>query len=69
MTDCARSYLGDCYPRHVASVFAGNNFFRSMTGACLPLVSTQFFHNVGVGPACSILGGIAVGMLPIPFIL
>ena len=28
-----------------------------------------FFHNLGVGPAMSILGGIALLMLPIPFVL
>lgn len=28
-----------------------------------------FFHNLGVGPALSIIGGVGVAMLPIPFIL
>lgn len=63
------NYLSDCYPRYVASVLAGNDFFRSMVGAAFPLFSTAFFHNLGVGPACSILGGIAVLMLPIPWIM
>ncbi|EKM57337.1 uncharacterized protein PHACADRAFT_208428 [Phanerochaete carnosa HHB-10118-sp] len=63
------NYLADCYPRYVASVLAGNDFFRSMVGAAFPLFSTAFFHNLGVGPACSILGGVAVLMLPIPWIL
>ena len=35
-----RSYLSDCYPRHVASILAGNDFFRSMVGAAFPLFST-----------------------------
>ncbi|KAJ3555504.1 hypothetical protein NM688_g2535 [Phlebia brevispora] len=63
------NYLADCYPRYVASVLAGNDFFRSMVGAAFPLFSTAFFHNLGVGPACSVLGGVGVAMLPIPFIL
>ncbi|KAJ3538373.1 hypothetical protein NM688_g6530 [Phlebia brevispora] len=63
------NYLSDCYPRYVASVLAGNDFFRSMVGAAFPLFSTAFFHNLGVGQACSVLGGIAVAMLPIPFFL
>ncbi|EKM57364.1 uncharacterized protein PHACADRAFT_93065 [Phanerochaete carnosa HHB-10118-sp] len=63
------NYLADCYPRYVASVLAGNDFFRSMVGAAFPLFSTVFFHNLGVGPACSLLGGVAVLMLPIPWIL
>lgn len=62
------SYLSDCYPRYVASVLAGNDFFGSMIGG-FPLFSTVFFHNVGVGPACCTLGGIGILMLPTPFIL
>ena len=30
---------------------------------------SAFFHNLGVGPALSIIGGIAIAMLPIPFAL
>ena len=40
-----------------------------MIGAAFPLFSSAFFHNLGVGPACSVLGGIAIAMLPIPFVL
>lgn len=65
----ALNYLSDCYPRYVASILAGNDLFRSCVGAAFPLFSTAFFHNLGVGQACSVLGGIAVAMIPIPFIL
>ncbi|KAI0768444.1 MFS general substrate transporter [Irpex lacteus] len=63
------SYLIDCYPRHVASVLAGNVVMRSAAGAVFPLFSNAFFHHLGVGPACSVLGGIACLLLPIPFLL
>lgn len=63
------NYLQDCYPRYNASVLAGNDLFRSLVGAGFPLFSTAFFHNLGVGPACSILGGITILMIPIPFVL
>ncbi|KAI0812744.1 MFS general substrate transporter [Irpex lacteus] len=63
------NYLPDCYPRHVASILAGNDLVRSCVGAAFPLFSTAFFHNLGVGPACSVLGGIAVLMMPLPFVL
>ncbi|GJF00169.1 MFS general substrate transporter [Phanerochaete sordida] len=63
------NYLADCYPRYVASVLASNDLFRSFIGAAFPLFSTAYFHNLGVGPALSIIGGIAIGMLPIPFAL
>ena len=65
----SNSYLSDCYPRYVASILAGNDFFRSCVGAAFPLFSTAFFHNLGVGQACSVLGGISVAMMPIPFVL
>ncbi|EKM60762.1 uncharacterized protein PHACADRAFT_203915 [Phanerochaete carnosa HHB-10118-sp] len=63
------NYLADCYPRYVASVLASNDLFRSSIGAAFPLFSTAFFHNLGVGPALSIIGGIAIAMLPVPFLL
>ncbi|GJE98392.1 MFS general substrate transporter [Phanerochaete sordida] len=63
------NYLADCYPRYIASVLASNDLFRSFIGAAFPVFSTAYFHNLGVGPALSIIGGIAFGMLPIPFIL
>jgi hypothetical protein len=63
------SYLPDCYPRYVASILAGNDLFRSAVGAAFPIFSTAYFHNLGVGPACSILGGFAVLLMPLPFIL
>jgi MFS transporter, DHA1 family, multidrug resistance protein len=80
------SYLQDCYPRYVASILAGNDFFRACLGAGFPLFSTgalsvvfsyigdidsllAFFSNLGVGPACSLLGGLTCLMLPIPWLL
>ncbi|KAH9831156.1 MFS general substrate transporter [Rhodofomes roseus] len=63
------NYLQDCYPKYAASVLAGNDLFRASVGAGFPLFSTAFFHNEGVGQACSILGGISIAMIPIPFVL
>ncbi|EIN09356.1 MFS general substrate transporter [Punctularia strigosozonata HHB-11173 SS5] len=63
------NYLQDCYPRHVASVFAGNDLFRSCLGAAFPIFASAFFRNLGVGKACSVLGGISVAMIPIPVVL
>ncbi|KAI0341879.1 MFS general substrate transporter [Trametopsis cervina] len=63
------NYLLDCYPRYVASILAGSTLMRSALGASFPLFSNAFFNNLGVGPACSILGGITALMIPIPFVL
>lgn len=36
--------------------------------AGLPLAARPMFNNLGVGPAMSILGGIAALALPVPFV-
>ncbi|WVO17501.1 hypothetical protein L204_105194 [Cryptococcus depauperatus] len=63
------NYLGESYPRHVASVFAGNTFFRSSFGGALPLAAPRMLDSLGIGWASSILGFISVAMVPLPFIL
>lgn len=63
------NYLGEAYPKHVASVFAGNTFFRSSFGGALPLAAPRMLQALGIGWASSILGFISVALLPLPFIL
>ncbi|KAJ5422004.1 hypothetical protein N7491_010449 [Penicillium cf. griseofulvum] len=63
------NYLGESYPRHVASVFSGNTFFRSSFGGALPLAAPRMLQSLGIGWASSTLGFISVAMLPLPFIL
>ncbi|KAF3389395.1 Caffeine resistance protein 5 [Penicillium rolfsii] len=63
------NYLGESYPRYAASVFAGNTFFRSSFGGALPLAAPRMLNAFGIGWASSILGFIAVAMVPLPFIL
>ncbi|EPX70746.1 spermine family transmembrane transporter Caf5 [Schizosaccharomyces octosporus yFS286] len=67
-------YLAACYPNHVASIFAGNDLFRSGMAAAFPLFARAMFHNTGpsyapVGWGCTILGVISCIMIPIPFVL
>lgn len=71
------SYLGDCYPESIASVYAGNDFFRASIGAALPLVARAMFNNLQAnGPkafpvawGCVLIGSISIIMAPIPFVL
>ncbi|KAL2128967.1 hypothetical protein VTI74DRAFT_8406 [Chaetomium olivicolor] len=63
------NYLGESYPRHVASVFAGNTFFRSSFGGALPLAAPRMLQSLGIGWSSSILGFISVALVPLPFIL
>ncbi len=39
---------------------------RSMVGACFPLFTRQMFNNLGIQWAGTLLGCIAVLMIPIP---
>ena len=50
-------------------MLARNDLFRSSVGAGFPLFLTAFFRNLSVGRACSVLGGMSVAMIPIPFVL
>lgn len=71
------AYLGDCYPDYIASVYAGNDFFRALIGAALPLVARAMFNNLQAnGPkqfpvswGCVLIGCISIVMSPIPLVL
>ncbi|PLB53614.1 synaptic vesicle transporter [Aspergillus steynii IBT 23096] len=60
------NYLLDSYLNFAASAFAANTMMRSMVGACFPLFTRQMFNNLGVQWAGTLLGCIAVVMIPIP---
>ncbi|KAI6091792.1 benomyl/methotrexate resistance protein [Hypoxylon rubiginosum] len=62
------NYLGISYPTCAASIFAGNALFRALFGASFPLFARQLFRQLGIGPGNSLLGGIAVCFIPIPFV-
>ncbi|TLD37454.1 MFS general substrate transporter [Venturia nashicola] len=62
------NFLVDTYRLYAASAVSANTFLRSCLAAGLPLAARPMFHNLGVGPAMSILGGIAALALPVPFL-
>lgn len=63
------AYLGDAYPKYVASVYAGNDLFRSAFGAAFPLFANAMYTKLGVGWASSLLGFLSIAFIPIPFVL
>lgn len=63
------SYLGDAYPKYVASVFAGNDLIRSVFGAAFPLFANTMYRKLGVDWASSLLGFLSIAFIPIPFVL
>lgn len=63
------NYLAENYPRYMASVFASNDVMRAGVGGAFPLFSTAMFNNLTIQGGCSLLGGIGLLMLPLPFVL
>ncbi|MCO5589964.1 hypothetical protein L7F22_043933 [Adiantum nelumboides] len=63
------NYIVDAYLAKAASGLAGNTVIRSAFGAGFPLFTTQMFNKLGISWACSLLGFLALVLLPIPFVL
>lgn len=62
------TYLVDTYLSEAgASAVAANGLLRYTFGAAFPLFTLQMYENLGIGWATSLLGFIAVAMLPIPW--
>ena len=59
-------YLIDAFTIHAASALAANTILRSLFGAFLPLVGPPLYRKLGLGWGNSLLGFIAVAMIPIP---
>ena len=63
------NFLVDTYsPLYAASAVSANTFLRSILAASFPLVARPMFDKLGVGPAMSLLGGVACLALPVPFL-
>ncbi|CCF58161.1 hypothetical protein KAFR_0D05140 [Kazachstania africana CBS 2517] len=68
------TYLGSCYPRHMASVYAGNGLFRAVFACSFPLFATAMYNNLGsekypVGWGSSIIGFFSIALAFVPFVL
>ncbi|KIW01000.1 uncharacterized protein PV09_07518 [Verruconis gallopava] len=63
------TYLIDAYTRYAASVTAANTVLRSMLGALLPLAGPKMYAALGLGWGNSLLGFIALAMVPFPFVI
>ncbi|PLN79786.1 MFS general substrate transporter [Aspergillus taichungensis] len=62
------NYILDTYSHFAASAFAANTMMRSIVAASFPLFTEQMFHNLGIQWAATLLGCIAVAMIPIPIL-
>lgn len=62
-------YLIDCFDDFSASALAANTVVRSIGGGVLPLAGLSMFSVLGIGWGSSLLGFIAVAMIPIPVLI
>ncbi|KAJ4193646.1 hypothetical protein NW755_003640 [Fusarium falciforme] len=62
-------YLVDAYEMYAASALAANTIMRSVAGATLPLCGMKMYNALGLGWGNSMLGFIAVALIPIPFLI
>lgn len=63
------NYIIDAYLFVAASALAANTVMRSCFGAGFPLFATQMFEKLNPRWASTLLGGLAILMAPIPFVL
>ncbi|KAK0528732.1 hypothetical protein OC834_003952 [Tilletia horrida] len=63
------NYIIDAYLANAASALAANTVCRSAAGAGFPLFASQMYERLNPRYASTLLGGIALLMLPIPFVL
>ncbi|OKL63800.1 hypothetical protein UA08_00517 [Talaromyces atroroseus] len=61
------NFLIDTYLPYAASVNAGSSIIRSLCGAGFPLFAESLFKSLGINWASTLLGGIAVLCIPIPW--
>lgn len=61
------NYIIDCYLFFAASALAANTFLRSAFGAAFPLFARQMFVNLGTQWAGTLLGCLALILIPVPF--
>ncbi|KAK2745389.1 hypothetical protein FQN57_003732 [Myotisia sp. PD_48] len=62
------NYIVDVYATVTNSALAANTLVRSLSAAVFPLFGSRMYRGIGVPWAGSILGFLAVAMIPIPFL-
>ncbi|GAA5880257.1 hypothetical protein JCM1840_003411 [Sporobolomyces johnsonii] len=63
------NYMIDCYLWNAASALSINTVVRSSFGAGFPLFAGQMYRKLGTPGASSLLGGLAIVFVPVPFLL
>ncbi|KAI9655963.1 MAG: hypothetical protein M1821_005024 [Bathelium mastoideum] len=62
------NYIVDAYLMFAASAIAGNTFMRSLFACIFPLFATYMFDGIGINWGMTLIGCVAVLLIPLPFI-
>ena len=62
------NYIVDAYLMFAASALAANTFLRSGFGAVFPLFATYMFNSMGIQWASTLLGCVALVLVPLPIV-
>ncbi|TKA83424.1 hypothetical protein B0A55_00368 [Friedmanniomyces simplex] len=62
------NYIIDVYMMFSNSAIAGNTVIRSFVGAAFPMFAKYMYRSLGVQWATSVLGFVAVGLIPVPIL-
>ncbi|CAK7267755.1 hypothetical protein SEPCBS119000_002713 [Sporothrix epigloea] len=63
------NYLADVYHIYASSALAAQSWCRNVLGGSFPLIMRPLFVNLGIANATAVLGGIAVGLTLVPWVL
>lgn len=64
-----QAYIVDAYSQYAASALAAFSVMRSVVAAFLPLAGPQMYHEMGIGWGNSLLGFIALALVPVPILI
>ena len=62
-------YLADIYHKYASSAIAAQSMCRNLLGGAFPLVTVQMYNRLGFPGASSLLGGLAVLLTAVPWVL
>lgn len=64
-----QAYIVDAYPQYAASGLAAFSVMRCTVAAFLPLAGPRLYEALGVGWGTSLLGFIAIALIPVPTVI
>lgn len=65
----AYQYVADTFEFHAASALSSLQMLRLVAAGVMAIVAEIMYHKLGIGSTLSLLGGISLLFLPVPYLL